>query len=110
MSIACPHCGHPLRPEPRPLTPRQAEALRVIQEYVDEHGYAPSRTDMCRALELGSKSGAHRLVGALAAKGWIDRAPAAARGIRLLHRLPSPDEPAIAITEAGTRYLAETAS
>ena len=47
------------------LTRKQAELLRFIHERLKEAGVPPSFDEMKDALDLGSKSGIHRLITAL---------------------------------------------
>jgi repressor LexA len=66
------------------MTPRQFELLTFVRTYVAEHGYSPSYSEMATAIGLGSKSGIHRLVTALAERGHISRLPNRQRSIRVI--------------------------
>ena len=65
------------------LTPRQAEILAVIREYVAENGMPPSRPELARLLGIASTNGVFKHLDALARKGVLELVPNAARGIRL---------------------------
>ena len=47
------------------LTAKQNELLRFIHERLESSGISPSFEEMKEALDLKSKSGVHRLIGAL---------------------------------------------
>lgn len=65
------------------LTAQQARLLAFIRECFDTCGMAPSFDEMREALGLSSKSGVHRLVVALEARGHIKRLRHSARAIHL---------------------------
>ena len=92
---------------PVPLTRTEADALRIIQEFMDTRGVTPSRRELAVELELASSSGAQRYIDALALKGWILRIPKARCGVQILHRVPSVVETPYEVTERGCAYLAE---
>src|SRR5436190_12207852 len=66
------------------LTPRQAEILQVIREYVAENGMPPSRPELAKMLGIASTNGVFKHLDALARKGAIELVPNAARGIRIV--------------------------
>lgn len=66
---------------PKPLTPGEADALRIIQEFVETRAATPTRIELMREMGLRSTSGAQRYVEALVAKGWIARQPIRHHGI-----------------------------
>ena len=66
-----------------PLTPRQAEILQAIRDYVAENGMPPSRPELARILGIASTNGVFKHLDALARKGALELVPNAARGIRL---------------------------
>lgn len=72
------------------LTPRQAEILQVIRDYVAEQGRPPSRPELARMLGIASTNGVFKHLDALARKGAIELVPHAARGIRLLEAAGLP--------------------
>ncbi|NJM51296.1 MAG: transcriptional repressor LexA [Sphingomonadales bacterium] len=66
------------------LTVKQNELLRFIHERLEESGVSPSFEEMKDALNLKSKSGVHRLIGALEERGFIRRLPNRARALEIL--------------------------
>jgi SOS-response transcriptional repressor LexA len=85
-AISCPACGHEIRSYHPPLTKRQAEVLRYIDQFVLQNGYAPSFTEI--AVEFGYRSLAtvHEHITNLEDKGFIARSYNEARGITVLVR------------------------
>lgn len=75
------------------MTRREMEAFNFIDRYRAKHGLAPSYQEMADALGLASKSGVHRLVLQLEAKGWIRVHRHRARAIEIT-RQPLRDAPA----------------
>jgi repressor LexA len=69
------------------LTRKQHELLMFIHERVRESGIPPSFDEMKDALDLKSKSGIHRLITALVARGFLRRMEKRARAIEII-RLP----------------------
>lgn len=68
------------------LTAKQRLLLDYLIRYIDEYQTAPSFDEMAGALNLQSKSGAHRLIQALEERGFIRRIPHRARAIEILRR------------------------
>src|SRR3546814_4091159 len=68
------------------LTRKQHELLRFIQTRLEESGISPSFEEMKEALDLKSKSGLHRLISALAERGFIRRLPNRARALVVLRQ------------------------
>ncbi len=73
------------------LTRKQRNLLLFINEKLQEDGVAPSFDEMKDALNLKSKSGIHRLIGALEERQFIRRLPNRARALEIL-RLPENEE------------------
>ncbi|WND02374.1 transcriptional repressor LexA [Temperatibacter marinus] len=69
------------------LTKKQNLLLMFIHEKVQENGVAPSFDEMKDALGLKSKSGIHRLVGALEERGFLRRLANRARALEVV-KLP----------------------
>jgi repressor LexA len=86
-----------------PLTPRQAEILKLISEHAELHGFPPTRNEICRALGFRSPNAAEEHLQALARKGVIELTPGVSRGIRL--KQPS-GIPVIGRVAAGSPVLA----
>ena len=72
------------------LTPRQAEILRLISEHTENHGFPPTRSEICRALGFRSPNAAEEHLQALARKGVIELTPGVSRGIRLKQQAGVP--------------------
>ena len=68
------------------LTRKQMRLLRLIHDFVENHGIAPSFEEMRDNLQLRSKSGVHRMVAALKEKGYIRKLEHRARAIEVLPR------------------------
>ncbi len=80
------------------LTKKQRDLLLFIHERLQDNGVAPSFDEMKEALNLKSKSGIHRLIGALEERQFIRRLPNRARALEIIrlpesedHTSPSPD-------------------
>ncbi|HWI12744.1 MAG TPA: transcriptional repressor LexA [Burkholderiales bacterium] len=86
-----------------PLTPRQAEILRLISEHAEAHGFPPTRSEICRALGFRSPNAAEEHLQALARKGVIELTPGVSRGIRLKQQAGVP---VIGHVAAGSPILA----
>lgn len=69
------------------LTKKQRDLLLYINENLQQNGVAPSFDEMKDALGLKSKSGIHRLIGALEERGFIRRLAHRARALEII-RLP----------------------
>lgn len=66
------------------LTAKQHELLKFINQRLDESGISPSFEEMKEALDLKSKSGVHRLIGALEERGFIRRLANRARALEVM--------------------------
>jgi repressor LexA len=78
------------------LTKKQRELLVFIYERMKAGDVAPSFEEMKDALGLKSKSGIHRLIGALVERGYLERLPHRARALHV-KKLPegyTPNEDA----------------
>lgn len=69
------------------LTKKQRDLLLFIHERLQDGGVAPSFDEMKEALNLKSKSGIHRLIGALVERGFLRRLPHRARALEII-KLP----------------------
>ncbi len=78
------------------LTRKQHELLSFIEERLRDSGVSPSFEEMKDALGLKSKSGVHRLIGALEERGFLKRLPNRARALEVVR---TPDA---AVPEART--------
>lgn len=57
--------------------------LRMISEYIQSHGYAPSIRNLTKANGWASTNATHEVLGVLVRFGWIERAPGIARAMRV---------------------------
>lgn len=76
------------------LTRKQYELLLLINNRIKETGVPPSFDEMKDALDLRSKSGIHRLIGALEERGFLRRLPHRARALEVLKLPDNMAEPA----------------
>lgn len=86
------------------LTPRQAEVLRLIADFLQATGFPPTRAEIARALGFRSANAAEDHLRALERKGFIDLLAGASRGIRLKERLGLP---LVGRVAAGSPILSE---
>lgn len=56
-------------------TQRRAEIMEFISDYIDEHGYAPTITEISDAVGLASKSTTHSHLQWLIAEGRLVQTP-----------------------------------
>ncbi len=92
----------------RPLTPRQAQILEMIQEFMAETGMPPTRAEIARALGFKSANAAEEHLRALQKKGVLDLLPGASRGIQLKDSLREQmGLPLVGRVAAGSPILAE---
>jgi repressor LexA len=66
------------------LTPRQSRALAFIKTYASAKGYAPTFDEIAGGLGLSGRSGVHRIVAGLEARGAIRRISGRARAIEIV--------------------------
>jgi repressor LexA len=85
------------------LTPRQAEILKLIEQYTEKSGFPPTRSEICEAMGFRSPNAAEEHLKALARKGVIEMVPGASRGIRLKQE---PGVPVVGRVAAGSPILA----
>jgi repressor LexA len=74
------------------LTRKQHELLLFIHARLADTGVSPSFEEMKEALDLKSKSGVHRLIGALEERQFLRRLPNRARALEVM-RLPEDAAP-----------------
>ena len=74
------------------LTKKQRDLLILIHERLSQGEVAPSFDEMKDLLGLKSKSGIHRLIGALEERGFLERMPNKARALHV-RRLPDGYSP-----------------
>lgn len=88
------------------LTPRQAEILELIRQYINDTGYPPTRADIAQELGFRSPNAAEEHLKALARKGAIEMIPGTSRGIRLPESMEQ-GLPLVGRVAAGNPILAE---
>ncbi|MCC5858141.1 MAG: transcriptional repressor LexA [Ectothiorhodospiraceae bacterium] len=92
------------------LTPRQTEILRFIKDFINDHGFPPTRADINRGLGFRSPNAAESHLRALERKGALELQAGSSRGIRLLDQdgdTESEGLPIIGQVAAGSPLLAE---
>ena len=90
----------------RPLTARQAEILALIQDFMEQSGFPPTRAEIATKLGFRSANAAEEHLRALERKGILDILPGASRGIQL-KQSGLPGLPLIGRVAAGSPILAE---
>ena len=70
----------------RPLTDRQQAILAAIRSHLTQYGWPPTIRELGTALGIHSPNGVRAHLVALERKGYVQRDPRTARGIRLLPR------------------------
>ncbi|MGQ0736542.1 MAG: transcriptional repressor LexA [Acidobacteriota bacterium] len=68
----------------QPLTKRQREILDYLNEFIQQHGYAPSLEEIGRRFSLSSLATVHKHLTNLQDKGFIRRAWNRSRSVELL--------------------------
>jgi repressor LexA len=68
----------------QPLTKRQREILDYLNEFIQQHGYAPSLEEVGRRFNLSSLATVHKHLTNLQDKGFIRRAWNRSRSVELL--------------------------
>ena len=68
----------------QPLTKRQREILDYLNEFIEEHGYAPSLEEIGRRFGLSSLATVHKHLSNLQDKGFIRRAWNRSRSVELV--------------------------
>lgn len=98
-----------MQDEPAPLTRRQEEVLQLISDYMDDHGFPPTRQEICRRLGFRSPNAAETHLRSLQRKGYIEILSGTSRGI-VLNQLPeqaSGQLPLVGRVAAGSPILAQ---
>ena len=67
-----------------PLTKRQREILDYLNEFIEQHGYAPSLEEIGRRFGLSSLATVHKHLTNLQEKGFIKRAWNRSRSVELM--------------------------
>jgi repressor LexA len=88
------------------LTPRQAEVLQLIVDFLQASGFPPTRAEIAQHLGFRSANAAEEHLRALERKGYIEMLPNASRGIRL-RNVYNVGLPVVGRVAAGSPILAE---
>jgi repressor LexA len=88
------------------LTPRQAEVLQLIVDFLQSTGFPPTRAEIAQQLGFRSANASEEHLRALERKGYIDMLPGASRGIRLRNTF-NVGLPVVGRVAAGSPILAE---
>lgn len=91
------------------LTKKQRDLLILIHERLAKGEVAPSFDEMKDALGLKSKSGIHRLIGALEERGFLERLPNKARALHV-RKLPDGYNPSDSDTTEAAHKLRSNSS
>lgn len=67
-----------------PLTAKQDAFYITLKTYMDKHNTAPTLEELMVLHDLKSKANVAAYLKGLEKRGWIERLPHTARGIRLL--------------------------
>ena len=85
-----------------PLTKRQREILDYLNDFIQQHGYAPSLEEIGRRFNLSSLATVHKHLSNLQEKGFIRRAWNRSRSVELVPARTDPriedSRPTIACT------------
>jgi repressor LexA len=65
-----------------PITPTDAETLRLIRVYIEKHGYSPTIAELAKTAGVYGNAMAERVT-RLLLKGAITKTPRIARSIRM---------------------------
>lgn len=68
-----------------PILPRQKQKiLQYLKDYIGDHGYAPTLTEIAKEFKLSSLATVHEHLGFLEDRGFIRRIAGEERGLKLL--------------------------
>lgn len=71
--------------DPRPpLTPRQAQYLKFIKDFIEKNGIPPTQRELAAGLGVGSTNAVNEVTHRLVQYGYISFIPNTARGIKVL--------------------------
>ncbi|KAA0117858.1 hypothetical protein CIW48_27015 [Methylobacterium sp. P1-11] len=84
------------------LTTRARELLAVLREWILVRGVTPTYAELAEEVGLNSKSGVHRLISQLEARGLVRRLPDKWQSITLVepHTIALPEDVAFALRHA----------
>lgn len=90
----------------RPITPRQADLLTFIRNYLATHDMPPTVAEIAKGMGLASTNGVRDQLQSLERKGALQLIPSVARGIRLLEADADRGLPIVGRIAAGNPILA----
>lgn len=67
------------------LTPKQARLFSFVDSYIEQHGFAPSYSDVGRAIGC-NKTTVHRIVMALVERGYLKTTPGRYYSLEVVRR------------------------
>lgn len=90
-----------------PILPKQKQkVLQYLKDYVAQHGYAPTLTEIAKEFSLSSLATVHEHLAFLEARGFIRRVAGEERGLTLVDRpAEEPDQtwqPSVLVPLVGT--------
>lgn len=71
------------------ITALQRRCLRVIAEFIREHGYGPSHSEIMQAMGWRSKHNCTRVLDQLEARGYVRRWKGHSRSVEIIKPDPS---------------------
>lgn len=83
------------------LSPKQAEVLRYFEREISRTGRPPTYRDIARHIGCDAVGTVQDHVRALIKKGYLQKEPGVARGLKLAHRSESLDIPILGSVPAG---------
>jgi repressor LexA len=91
-----------------PLTPRQEQLLRLIENSLSQRGYVPTLQELAQALGINSLQGVKDHLAALERKGYVRRPAGKRRAIEIVHHIVPVDGtiPVLGRVAAGRPVLA----
>lgn len=69
------------------LTKKQVKGLKLIQEYIDKHKYAPTVRELGETVGLNSTNSVHSFIKDIEAKGYISSVDGCPSTIKILKRV-----------------------
>jgi len=92
------------------LTARQEQVLKIVTQYINDHGYPPSLRDIGKKLAVSGTLGVMKHLEALERKGYLRRQEGSSRGITLcsqaLGQAQATSLPIVGVVRAGALHAA----
>lgn len=64
---------------------KQIELIKVIKNFIESHGYAPTIRELCKIMGISSPATMHNRLYSLKRRGYIDFEPSKSRTIRVIN-------------------------